>query len=76
MENTDRMAARYRQGAECFRCLFSRKTHNGIDKCRVFVTMPFGIASSTGRGAVWLACLLWEQEVGGSNPLAPNVKKP
>ena len=26
----------------------------------------------SGRGAVWLARLLWEQEVGGSNPLAPN----
>jgi hypothetical protein len=25
----------------------------------------------TGRGAVWLARLLWEQEVEGSNPFAP-----
>ncbi len=25
----------------------------------------------SGRGAVWLAHLLWEQGVGGSNPLAP-----
>ena len=26
---------------------------------------------STGRGAVRLARLLWEQEVAGSNPVAP-----
>jgi hypothetical protein len=26
----------------------------------------------SGRGAAWLACLLWEQEVGGSNPPAPT----
>ena len=25
----------------------------------------------TGRSAAWLARLPWEQEVGGSNPLAP-----
>jgi hypothetical protein len=29
----------------------------------------------TGRGAAWLACLLWEQEVGGSNPPAPTVRR-
>ena len=28
---------------------------------------------ASGRGAAWLACLLWEQEVGGSNPPAPTT---
>ena len=27
---------------------------------------------SSGRGAAWLARLLWEQEVGGSNPPVPT----
>ena len=27
----------------------------------------------TGRSAVWLARLPWEQEAGGSNPLAPTT---
>jgi hypothetical protein len=26
----------------------------------------------SGRGAAWLARLLWEQEVGGSNPPVPT----
>ena len=28
----------------------------------------------SGRGAVWLARLVWDQEVGGSNPLAPTFE--
>jgi hypothetical protein len=31
----------------------------------------FAILKATGRSAAWLACLPWEQEVGGSNPPAP-----
>ena len=34
--------------------------------------MSGNFPSYSGRGAVRLARLLWEQEVGGSNPLAPT----
>ena len=29
-----------------------------------------------GRGAAWLAHLLWEQRVAGSNPVGPTKIKP
>ena len=29
--------------------------------------------TNAGRSAAWLARLPWEQEVGGSNPLAPTI---
>ena len=32
-------------------------------------------AGPSGRGAVWLARLLWEQEVAGSNPAAPTIRQ-
>ena len=28
----------------------------------------------SGRSAAWLACLVRDQEVGGSNPLAPTTE--
>ena len=33
----------------------------------------FSVELGAGRGAVRLAHLLWEQGVGGSNPLAPTI---
>ena len=37
--------------------------------------MHFALLLMTGRSAAWLAHLLWEQRVGGSNPSAPTIKK-
>jgi hypothetical protein len=34
------------------------------------------LPNTSGRSAVWLAHLLWEQGVGGSNPLAPIFSSP
>lgn len=30
--------------------------------------------SITGCGAAWLARLIWDQEVAGSNPVTPSFK--
>ena len=31
--------------------------------------------SITGCGAAWLARLIWDQEVAGSNPVTPTIMK-
>ena len=36
--------------------------------------MHFALLLVSGRSAAWLAHLLWEQRVGGSNPSAPTKK--
>jgi hypothetical protein len=36
---------------------------------------PAPTIGSAGRGAAWLARVLWEHEVGGSNPPAPTDKQ-
>ncbi len=51
--------------------LIEEEFKEGID---IVATGDMGIANTTtGRSAVWLARLPWEQEVGGSNPLAPTI---
>lgn len=51
-------------------------------RCLVFKNTPAfqtiwliktAVSLLSGRSAAWLARLPWEQEVGGSNPLAPTI---
>ncbi len=44
----------------------------GPEPARHHLAMRPQALHNSGRGAVWLAHLLWEQGVGGSNPLAPT----
>src|SRR6266536_97138 len=47
----------------------------GIQHLNFEEYLRYNSGSQSGRGAVRLARLLWEQEVGGSNPLAPTYRQ-
>ena len=57
------------QGSERQRC---RQCRSKLPRRAVFgARRPCYDEATSGRSAVWLAHLVWDQGVGGSNPLAP-----
>ena len=53
---------------------YAHSTNNFIDiSFKIWYDKYCIIKISTGSGSAWLEHLLWEQGVGGSNPLFPTI---
>ena len=66
-----------RGGVDRYACYYGRSRLSGRKFSEIFMNrghLRHSLLVELAVVAVWLAYLLWEQGVGGSNPLAPTSK--